>query len=79
MAVFIFLLFAVTVFANETCESKADVNKLSGASKASFLKKCESDAKAVNKQGIREPTAEKNMSGAAKSSLLKLFLGQHKI
>lgn len=79
MVVFIFLLFAVTVFANETCESKADVNKLSGASKASFLKKCESDAKELNKQGIPEATTEKNMAGAAKSSLLKLFFGQHKI
>jgi hypothetical protein len=63
--------FAIgSVFAQETCESKAmgkDGKALAGAAKTAFLKKCKSDAcepKAVGKDG-------KKLSGAARDAFLK--------
>jgi hypothetical protein len=57
-------------FAQQTCDSKAvsaDGKPLSGAAKASFVKKCKADAcadKAVSADG-------KPLSGAAKASSIK--------
>jgi hypothetical protein len=63
--------FAVgSAMAQEKCESKAvgkDGAALAGAAKASFLKKCKTDAcegKAIDKNG-------KPLAGAAKASFLK--------
>ncbi len=60
------------------CESKAiDKNgkALAGAAKASFMKKCEADAKsAAPKSGCEEKAVGKNgkpLAGAAKTSFMK--------
>jgi len=51
----------------QTCDAQAAAKKLSGAAKASFVKKCKADAcetKAVGKDG-------KPLAGAAKASFMK--------
>jgi hypothetical protein len=47
-----------------TCHAAAAEKKLAGAAKASFLKKCEKDAKAT----CEANAAEKKLRGAAKAS-----------
>lgn len=56
--------------AEETCVAKATGKKLAGAAKTSFLKKCESDAKAA----CEASAAEKKLGGAAKTSHIKKCL-----
>jgi len=51
----------------DSCKMQSDSKKLAGAAKDSFLKKCESDAKA----GCDKSAAEKKLSGAAKDSFTK--------
>lgn len=61
------------------CEAKASEKKLAGAAKASFMKKCEADAKGVAKtQAVTTAAAncdaqaaEKKLAGAAKTSFVK--------
>ncbi|HJV07553.1 hypothetical protein [Paludibacterium denitrificans] len=58
--------------ADATCEAKAAEKKLAGAAKASFIKKCEKDAKANNAQASCDAkAAEKKLAGAAKTSFVK--------
>jgi hypothetical protein len=51
----------------DSCKMQSDTKKLAGAAKDSFMKKCESDAKA----GCDKSAAEKKLSGAAKDSFTK--------
>jgi hypothetical protein len=72
------MLFAQVAAAASDCESKA-VSKagkpLAGAAKASFIKKCEADAKgAAAGSGCAEKAIGKNgkpLAGAAKTSFMK--------
>ena len=72
------MLFAQVATAASDCESKA-VSKagkpLSGAAKASFIKKCEADAKGgAAASGCAEKAVGKNgkpLAGAAKASFMK--------
>ncbi len=72
------MLFAQVASAASDCESKA-VSKagkpLAGAAKASFIKKCEADAKgAAAASGCAEKAIGKNgkpLAGAAKASFMK--------
>ena len=72
------MLFAQVATAASDCESKA-VSKagktLAGAAKASFIKKCDADAKgAVAQSGCAEKAIGKNgkpLAGAAKASFMK--------
>ncbi|MEN6421859.1 MAG: hypothetical protein ABFD76_07915 [Smithella sp.] len=74
------LLMASMAFARGTCESKAVAKKLVGEAEASFMKRCEADAKAANAQADSEAIAkEKNMAGVAKDNLLKILFSRHKI
>ena len=50
-----------------TCTVTAGEKKLAGAAKTSFLKKCETDAKA----SCDTAAAEKKLAGAAKNSFVK--------
>ena len=51
----------------ESCKIEAGVRKLAGAAQASFLKKCEKDAKAT----CDAQAAEKKLAGAAKNSFTR--------
>ena len=53
-----------------TCQVSAQEKQLKGAAKASHLKKCEKDAKAV----CESRSAEKSLKGAAKASFEKKCL-----
>ncbi|MDR3571462.1 MAG: hypothetical protein P4L81_04680 [Candidatus Pacebacteria bacterium] len=54
-------------YADSSCAAQATDKKLAGAAKTSFLKKCDSDAKAdCDKQA-----ADKKLAGAAKNSFTK--------
>lgn len=67
-----FLVCNVAGAADATCESKAADKKLAGAAKASFMKKCERDAKAESaKNDCDAKAAEKKLKGAAKNSFTK--------
>lgn len=61
----------VAVAANPACEAQATENKLSGAAKNSFVKKCEKDATAAATKTCDAQAAEKKLSGAAKTSFTK--------
>jgi hypothetical protein len=50
-----------------SCKVDADGKKLAGAAMTSFMKKCETDAKAA----CDKSAAEKKLSGAAKDSFTK--------
>ena len=69
LAAFLMIFGVASVFAQETCESKAvgsDGKPLAGAAKKSFLQKCKKEAcepKAVDSSG-------KPLKGAAKKSFL---------
>jgi hypothetical protein len=59
------LIFAAsTAHAQMSCTKEADTKKLAGAAKSSFLKKCETDAKAA----CDKKAADQKLSGAAKNS-----------
>ena len=65
-------VFATNAFAaNAACEAQATEKKLAGAAKTSFLKKCESDAKAAAQKTCDAQAAEKKLAGAAKTSFTK--------
>jgi len=54
-------------YADSSCAAQATEKKLAGAAKTSFLKKCDSDAKAAcDKQSV-----DKKLAGAAKASFTK--------
>lgn len=55
----------------DSCKMQSDSKKLAGAAKDSFMKKCETDAKA----GCDKSAAEKKLSGAAKDSFTKKCVG----
>ena len=57
--------------ANATCEAQATEQKLSGAAKNSFVKKCEKDANAAIVKSCDMQAADKKLSGAAKNSFTK--------
>jgi hypothetical protein len=56
--------------ANAACEAKATEQKLAGAAKTSFLKKCEKDAMDAATKACDAQAAEKKLSGAAKNSFV---------
>ncbi len=58
-----FSMFAGAAMA-ESCTVNATEKKLAGAAKTSFMKKCETDAKAA----CDAQAAEKKLAGAAKTS-----------
>jgi hypothetical protein len=61
------VIFGITIggaVADPTCHDKAADKKLAGAALTSFMKKCESDAKAT----CDTQAADKKLSGAAKAS-----------
>jgi hypothetical protein len=67
------MIFSGSVLAEEvplTCHASVEAKKLSGAAKASHLKKCEKDAKAA----CEAKSAEKKIYGAAKASFEKKCL-----
>ncbi len=53
--------------APSTCEATASEKKLAGAARTSFMKKCESDARAR----CDTAAAEKKLAGAAKNSFTR--------
>ena len=57
--------------ANRACETLAAENKLAGAVKSSFMKKCEKDATEVATKTCTDQAVEKKLAGAAKSSFVK--------
>lgn len=61
-------LFALSALAADpSCTDRASEKKLAGAAKTSFLKKCESDAKA----GCELRAKERKLSGAAQTSFVR--------
>ena len=58
---------AATSWADDSCAARAAEKKLAGAAKTSFMKKCETDAKAA----CDAQAAEKKLAGAAKNSFTK--------
>ena len=73
----ILLVTALVTFAaaahaeGPTCSATAGEKKLAGAAKNSFMKKCETDAKAT----CDAQAAEKKLAGAAKNSFVKKCVG----
>jgi hypothetical protein len=72
------VLFTQVAAAASDCESKAvskDGKPLAGAAKASFMKKCEANAKgAAAASGCADKAVDKNgkpLAGAAKTSFMK--------
>ena len=61
-----FLLASGTAYA-DSCKVEATNKKLAGAAMTSFMKKCETDAKAT----CDKSAAEKKLAGAAKDSFTK--------
>lgn len=57
----------LAVHADQSCNSTAADKKLAGAARTSFLKKCETDAKA----SCDSQAADKKLAGAAKASFTK--------
>jgi hypothetical protein len=54
------------------CDAKATEKKLSGAAKASFVKKCSKDSSAMSAKADCDAKAgEKKLAGAAKNSFVK--------
>jgi hypothetical protein len=69
-----FGLFALPALAAGNCEAKAvssDGKPLSGAAKASFIKKCEADGAAAPSAACAKSAADKKLAGAAKTSHLR--------
>jgi hypothetical protein len=62
------MLVASSAFADDlTCSARATDKKLAGAAKNSFMKKCQSDAKAT----CEGQAKDKKLAGAAKNSFMK--------
>ena len=65
------LAIALTMFAAQasaqTCMAQSKEKKLAGAAEKSFMKKCETDAKAACDASAKE----KKLSGAAQTSFVK--------
>jgi hypothetical protein len=61
------LLLACSNAYAESCKVEAGGKKLAGAAMTSFMKKCETDAKAT----CDKSAAEKKLAGAAKDSFTK--------
>jgi hypothetical protein len=55
----------------DSCKVEAGNKKLAGAAMTSFMKKCETDAKA----NCNKAAAEKKLAGAAKDSFTKKCIG----
>lgn len=71
LALILSLSFATAAMAEgPTCAAGVAEKKLAGAAKASFMKKCETDAKAT----CEAASKEKNLDGAAKGSFEKKCL-----
>jgi hypothetical protein len=65
LALAVTLVFATgSAFAADSCTVESSAKKLAGAAKASFMKKCEGDAKA----SCDKEAATKKLAGAAKTS-----------
>ena len=54
-----------------SCDAMAAEKKLAGAAKASFVKKCEKDAKPTAMAACETQAGEKKLAGAAKNSFVK--------
>ena len=54
-------------YAQTSCNAQSAEKKLAGAAQKSFMKKCETDAKA----GCDKQAGEKKLAGAAKTSFTK--------
>jgi hypothetical protein len=67
LAAAVLFLGAAAPASADPCTDQADVKKLSGAARTSFVKKCQTDAKA----SCETRAAEKKLSGAAKNSFVK--------
>ena len=63
-------LFAANSAFAATCAEQSTEKKLAGAAKASFMKKCEEDAKPAA-ASCDSKAAEKKLAGAAKTSFMK--------
>lgn len=63
----LFLFSMSCAQADETCTTRATEKKLAGAAKASFMKKCEKDARAV----CEVDDISKKTNGAAKEAHIK--------
>jgi hypothetical protein len=69
-----FALVSGTARAETACEAKAAEQKLAGAAKASFLKKCVKDAAAAAAEACAAKALDKDgkpLAGAAKTSFIK--------
>lgn len=70
------LAMAPTAWAAADCEAQAAEKKLAGAAKASFVKKCQSDAASPDAAAAacEKSAADKKLAGAAKNSHIKKCL-----
>ena len=57
-------------YAQDSCTARATAQKLAGAAKNSFMKKCESEASAA----CEADSSKRKLAGAAKSSHMKKCL-----
>jgi hypothetical protein len=57
--------------ADSGCAAKAAEKKLSGAAKASFIKKCERDSAPAVSESCTKAADEKKLHGAARTSFVK--------
>ena len=72
LAVFFILFGLIQVHAADpTCEARAAEKKLAGAAKASFIKKCEADARGADGANCAVMADEKKLYGAARASYIK--------
>ena len=67
LGIALFALAANAVAAGDSCTATATEKKLSGAAKNSFMKKCETEAKATCEASAKE----KKLAGAANTSYMK--------
>lgn len=67
------VLFSITQVhaADPTCEARAAEKKLAGAAKASFLKKCEAEARGAGGDICAALADDKKLYGAARASYIK--------
>ncbi len=64
--------------ANAACEKSADEKKLSGAARASHIKKCEKEAGGAASAACEKSAADKKLAGAAKTSHIKKCMEDEK-
>lgn len=69
-------LWAPVAWSAADCEAQAAEKKLAGAAKASFVKKCQSDAASPQAAAAacEKSAADKKLAGAAKTSHIKKCL-----